>query len=59
MISRSMMKTDPASSLLRTVMAPPIRSTRFFVMAMPRPVPWILFVSADSSRENESKMVAR
>ena len=37
--SRSTMKVLPVPNSLSTEMVPPIRSTRFFVMAMPRPVP--------------------
>ena len=36
---RSMMKAEPQPELLLTLMAPPMRSTSFLVMAVPSPVP--------------------
>ena len=48
--SRSTVKVEPFPFSLSTVILPPIRSSRFFVMAIPRPVPWILLVTLSSSR---------
>ena len=55
----SRVKVLPAPGSLSTAMVPPMRSTMFFVMAMPRPVPWISRVSSVTSRAKGSKMVAR
>ena len=46
----------PTSCLLRTWMLPFIMSTMFFVMAMPRPVPWMPLVVEFRSRSKGSKM---
>ncbi len=48
--SRSTVKVEPLPFSLSTVIFPPIRSSRFLVIAMPRPVPWILLVTLSSSR---------
>ncbi len=45
---------EPFPSSLSTSMAPPIISTIFFVMAMPRPVPWMPLTVADCSRAKVS-----
>ena len=48
--SSSTVKVVPFPFTLSTAMEPPIRSSRFLVMAIPRPVPWILLVTLSSSR---------
>ena len=49
---RRIVNSDPSPYLLSTWMVPPIRSSRFFVMASPRPVPSIVFVCCVSTRWN-------
>ena len=49
-----MVKVDPLPKALSTSMEPPIISTTFFVMAMPRPVPSIRSVMSLSSRSKGS-----
>ena len=53
----STVKTLPSPSWLSTWMTPPISSTRFLVMAIPRPVPWMPLEVEVNSREKGSKMV--
>ena len=50
-------KRVPLPVALSTLMEPPIRSTMFLVMAMPRPVPCTLLVPERSSRVKGSKRV--
>lgn len=50
-------KQLPSPSSLSTSMVPPIASTRFLVIAIPSPVPCILFVMEFSARVNASKIV--
>ena len=54
-----MMKVDPSPGVLSTSMEPPIMSTTFFVMAMPKPVPSIRFVASLSSRSKGSNRRSR
>ena len=51
-------KQLPCPSSLSTSMVPPIASTRFLVIAIPRPVPWILFVTEFSARVKASKILS-
>ena len=51
-------KQLPWPSSLSTSMVPPIASTRFLVIAIPRPVPCILFVIELSARVKASKIVS-
>ena len=51
----STVKVLPWPGVLSTLMMPPIRSTRFLVMAMPRPVPCIWLMRSLSSRLKASK----
>ena len=57
--SRTTVNFEPLPGVLSTSMLPPMSSTMFLAMAMPRPVPWTLFVPEDSARENGSKMYLR
>ena len=52
-------KQLPLPGSLSTVIPPPIRSTMFFVMAMPRPVPCTLLVVELSARVKGSKIWVR
>ena len=54
--SRVTWKQLPLSRWLETVMVPPISSTMYLVMAMPRPVPSVRWTRALSSRAKESKI---
>ena len=51
-------KQLPCPNSLSTSMVPPIASTRFLVIAIPSPVPCILFVRELSARVNASKIVS-
>ena len=51
-------KQLPCPSSLSTSMVPPIASTRFLVIAIPRPVPCILLVTELSARVKASKIVS-
>ena len=53
---RQTMNSEPLPSSLFTSMVPPIISTMFFVMDIPRPVPWIPLVVEVLSRVKESKI---
>ena len=55
--SNSTRKRLPLFTSLDTWMVPPISSTIFFVIAIPRPVPCTLFVVLFSARVNASKIV--
>ena len=49
--------SEPLPTSLSTAMVPPIMSTMFFEMAMPRPVPWMPLTVEVRSRVKASKMV--
>ena len=51
-------KQLPCPGSLSTSIVPPIDSIRFLVIAIPRPVPCILFVREPSARVNASKIVS-
>ena len=50
------MNSEPLPISLFTSMVPPIMSMMFFVMAMPRPVPWMPLVVEVLSLVKESKI---
>ena len=57
--SSSTLKRLPLLTSLKTSIVPPISSTMLFVIAMPRPVPWTLFVVLFSARVKASNMVSK
>ena len=52
----STVNTLPSPWRLSAWITPPMRSTRFLVMAMPSPVPWMPLVVEFRSRSKGSKM---
>ena len=56
--SNKISKQLPLPFSLSTSIVPPIASNKFFVMAIPRPVPWILFVTLFTSLVNASKILS-
>ena len=50
--------SEPFPSSLSTSMMPPMASTMYLVIAMPRPLPSVLRTRALSSRTKDSKMRA-
>ena len=57
--SKSTLKIVPLFTSLETSMVPPISSTIFFVIAIPKPVPWTLLVVLFSALVKASKTVVR
>ena len=57
-ISSTTVNVVPFPCSLWQSMEPPIRSTICFVMARPRPVPWMLFTRLSVWRENGWYMFA-
>ena len=55
-ISRATWKEVPSPGALVTSMRPPMASTMYLVMAMPRPLPSVFRTRVLSSRTKDSKM---